>query len=64
MYKVYILYSENNKKYYIGHTNDIHDRIRRHNNGLVKSTKNGRPWKIIYTENLPIKMTHIEENFR
>jgi len=50
MYKVYILQSLKNHRYYIGHTKNLEERIKRHNNGRVKSTKSGSPWKIIYTE--------------
>ena len=64
MYKVYILYSEKNKKYYIGHTNDIDDRMRRHNRGLVKSTKSGCPWKIIYTEDFDSKNDAYRREFQ
>lgn len=47
MYQVYILYSESFDKYYIGQTNDIIERLKRHNNGYVKSTSNYLPWKLI-----------------
>ncbi|WP_343707509.1 GIY-YIG nuclease family protein [Flavobacterium sp.] len=49
MFFVYILYSATKEKFYIGQTNDIDDRLRRHNSGQSLSTKNGAPWKIIYT---------------
>ena len=49
MFFVYILYSPTKVKFYIGQTNDIEDRLRRHNSGQSLSTKNGIPWKIIYT---------------
>jgi len=49
MFFVYILYSNTKEKFYIGQTNDIDDRIKRHNNGQSLSTKNGIPWKVIYT---------------
>ncbi|MFA6193563.1 MAG: GIY-YIG nuclease family protein [Parcubacteria group bacterium] len=51
MYKVYILESlQNSKKRYIGHTQDLVNRIKRHNKGLVRSTKAYIPWKTIHTE--------------
>jgi len=52
MYKVYILQSQKTNKYYIGQTSDINDRIKRHNDGRVKSTKNFRPWKLVHMEKL------------
>ena len=41
---VYILYSAAFDKYYIGQTQDIADRLSRHNGGQVKSTKAYKPW--------------------
>jgi putative endonuclease len=48
MYYVYIIYSESTSKYYTGQTNNLNNRIRRHNSGLSKSTKSGLLWKLIY----------------
>ncbi|MCZ8198788.1 MAG: GIY-YIG nuclease family protein [Flavobacterium sp.] len=48
MYCVYIIFSEVLSKYYTGQTNNIDDRLRRHNNGLSSSTKSGKPWVLIY----------------
>ena len=48
MYYTYILYSTIKSKFYIGQTNDMEDRLKRHNNELSPSTKSGRPWKIVY----------------
>ncbi len=50
MYKVYILQSNKNKKYYIGYSSNLDKRIKQHNLGLNISTKSGVPWNIIYTE--------------
>ncbi len=47
---VYILKSDRDNRLYIGQTNNPHDRLRRHNRGEVKSTRNRRPLKIIYLE--------------
>ena len=46
---VYILFSETRGHYYAGISNDLSDRIRRHNNGESLSTKSGVPWKLIYS---------------
>ena len=50
MYTVYILFSEKDNKRYIGSTSNLNRRLNEHNLGLVKSTKNRRPFKLIYTE--------------
>ena len=47
MYFVYILYSETGNRYYIGQTNNIEDRLIRHNNGYEKSTAPYKPWKLV-----------------
>ena len=50
MFTVYILYSENVSQYYVGHTNNLEERLLRHNSGRSKSTKKGKPWKVMHTE--------------
>lgn len=50
MYYVYILYSNKDGKLYVGLTNDLKRRINKHSNGLVRSTKNRRPLRLIYYE--------------
>lgn len=47
---VYILQSVKDKKFYTGLSNNIDRRIREHQLGLVKSTKNRRPLKLIHLE--------------
>ncbi len=49
-YTVYILLSLKDNGLYVGCTKDIKDRIDRHNNGSVLSTKPRRPLVIIHTE--------------
>jgi putative endonuclease len=49
-YTVYILYSIPFDSFYIGFTHDINVRLSQHNEGLTKSIKAKRPWKIVYTE--------------
>ena len=50
MFYVYILLSEKDNKRYIGCTENLDRRLAEHNSGLVKSTKNRRPLKLIYFE--------------
>ena len=47
MYYVYILQLYD-KSYYVGYSSDLKERIKYHNFGLVPSTKNLRPVKLIY----------------
>jgi len=50
MYQVYILQSLKDGKTYVGFCKNIENRIKEHNFGKVKTTKNRRPLKIIYAE--------------
>ena len=50
MFYTYILYSPKIDQYYIGHTGDLKDRLRRHNSGYSKATKSGIPWEVVYSE--------------
>ena len=47
---VYVLHSSKLEKYYVGSTNDIEDRLYRHNSGQSAFTKTGIPWVLIHTE--------------
>jgi putative endonuclease len=50
MFTVYILKSLKDNKRYIGCTNDLKRRLFEHNNGLVISTRNRKPFELIFTE--------------
>ncbi len=49
-YFVYFLRSSRDGSLYIGQTNDLDNRLKRHNKGLVRSTKGRRPFELIYFE--------------
>ena len=49
-YYVYILQSEKDGKFYTGYTKDLKLRFEQHQKGLVESTKNRHPLKLIYFE--------------
>ncbi len=49
-YFVYVLFSEKDRKLYIGFTSDLEQRKRQHFNGEVISTFRRRPLKLIYFE--------------
>lgn len=50
MFFVYILYSKSLDQYYIGHSENLEDRLYRHNNSGSKSTKKANDWIIVYQE--------------
>jgi putative endonuclease len=47
MYFVYILFSKKLNRFYKGQTNNIHERLVRHNSGSEKYTKGGTPWELV-----------------
>lgn len=50
MFYVYIIYSDLVDRYYVGHCQDLEDRMDRHTGGRSKYTKIADDWKIMYTE--------------
>lgn len=46
----YILKSHKDKKMYTGHTKDLKLRLGQHNQGFVESTRNRKPFELIYYE--------------
>ena len=55
MYFVYFLKSLKNNDLYVGSTEDIKNRLARHNTGKVKSTKFYRPWELLEFEIYPTR---------
>jgi putative endonuclease len=49
-YYTYVLQSMNDMNFYTGYTKDLKLRFEQHNKGLVESTKDRRPFKLIYYE--------------
>ena len=49
-YFVYIIYSESLDRYYVGHSQDLDDRMSRHKGRRSKYTKNADDWEVKYTE--------------
>jgi putative endonuclease len=49
-YFSYILFRKKDKRYYYGSTNNIVNRLKRHNKGEVKSTKNRIPLTLHFSE--------------
>jgi len=49
-YYVYVLISLKDRKFYVGLTTDLRQRIGRHKYGEVKSTKSRRPLELIHYE--------------
>jgi len=52
MYAVYAIKSLTSGRIYIGQTKNIESRLRAHNAGQVKATKNEKPWALHALQNL------------
>jgi len=50
MQYIYVLKSKTDGKNYVGYTKNLKLRFEQHNKGLVESTKNRKPLKLIYYE--------------
>lgn len=50
MFYIYVLHSEKDGNLYTGYTKDLNLRFEQHQKGYVESTKNRRPFKLIYFE--------------
>ncbi len=50
MFKVYAIESKNRNYIYVGLTNNLEERLRRHNNGTNKTTAPYSPFDLLYTE--------------
>ncbi|MRS03375.1 GIY-YIG nuclease family protein [bacterium] len=50
MYYTYVLQSLTDMNFYTGYTKDLKLRFEQHNIGLVESTKERRPFKMVYYE--------------
>jgi len=50
MFYTYVLQSEKDLNFYTGSTKDLKLRFEQHKKGLVESTKDRRPLKLIYYE--------------
>lgn len=50
MQYVYVLFSQKDKRLYVGTTSDIKKRLKNHNSSYVQATKNRRPFRLIYLE--------------
>lgn len=64
MHYVYIIKSQAISRYYIGSTENIENRLSRHNSGKNKSTKNGIPWSLVYSEEFKTRQEAYKREFQ
>jgi len=66
MFYTYILRSSIDKDFYIGFTSNLEERVKKHNDGLVASTKSRKPFELIYFEGYKSEKDarHREQNLK
>src|SRR4030095_5213833 len=52
---LHIIYSSSLDQYYVGHSQNLENRLFRHNNSGSKYTKKAGDWKLVYSEELITK---------
>ena len=55
MFYVYILQSLKDESYYIGQTNNVSNRLERHNGWRQSATRSKVPWELVHTEPFPTR---------
>ena len=64
MYFVYLLKSDKDGRFYIGHTQDIQIRLQYHNSGRSKYTRNRGPWKLLAFKSFDSRSEAMREEMR
>ncbi|MBU1871785.1 MAG: GIY-YIG nuclease family protein, partial [Candidatus Omnitrophica bacterium] len=60
MYRVYIIQSSKDQRYYIGYTSNLEQRLEDHNRGKTNSLRSRRPFKLVYSEKYRTKSEAIQ----
>ncbi len=63
-YFVYILESVTKGRYYVGQTENLKQRLDRHNAGRNESTKGGVPWELKWWKEFETRSESMEEETR
>ena len=60
MFFIYVLQSQRDKKFYIGQTRYLTDRLERHSAGRVPATKRRIPLSLVYSEELQTRSEAVQ----
>jgi len=63
MFYTYILRSAVDNSFYIGHTQNLNERINKHNFENSRYTKLKRPWEIVYSEEFTTRGDAIKREY-
>ena len=63
---VYLLLTKTNNKYisYVGYTNNLKDRLKKHNSSKGAKFTRGRTWKLIYFKKYNSKKKALQEEWK
>ena len=63
---VYLLLTKTNNKYisYVGYTNNLKNRLKKHNNSKGAKFTKGRVWKIIYSKKCKNRSEGLKEEYK
>ena len=63
---VYLLLTKSNNKYisYVGYTNNLKNRLKKHNNSKGAKFTKGRKWKVIYSKKYDSKSKALKEEYK
>ncbi len=62
-FSVYILRSLVDGRLYTGQTNNLRDRLGRHNRGMIQSTKGKAPYELVYFEEFPSRAAAMQREW-
>jgi putative endonuclease len=64
MFYFYVLKSKRDKMLYFGYTEDLRNRVNKHNSGYVKSTRDRRPFILVYYESYLSKKDAVQREYQ
>jgi len=64
MFYIYIIYSKDVDKYYVGQTDNIEERLVFHNSGISKYTSIANDWILVHAESLIQGIKRFEEKMK
>ena len=62
-YYLYIIQSDKDDSFYVGTTQNLDERIFRHNQGRSKYTKHKRPWNLVFVEEHPDRSSAMKSDY-
>ncbi|MEK7080495.1 MAG: GIY-YIG nuclease family protein [Patescibacteria group bacterium] len=64
MFYFYVIKSKKDNQLYFGYTSDLKNRFKEHNSGQTKSTKNRRPFILVYYEGYLSKRDAMQREYQ